>query len=216
LLTKYQSANYAQTYRAFVEDIRKRVAAHNVAGGEKFVREVALSLGKLMYYKDEYEVARLFTDPKFMERLREQFAGDFKISFNLASDMLLPARDAAGHPKKRNLGPWILTAFKWLAPFKFLRGTPFDPIGYLPERKLERRLIIEYRDLINRIVDKLDQTNFETGVEIANAAIDIGGYGHVKEASVKRYETRLKSLLDTFDNPQGANVAPRELRVRQL
>ncbi|MFT3930640.1 MAG: indolepyruvate ferredoxin oxidoreductase family protein [Spongiibacteraceae bacterium] len=216
LLTKFQNANYAENYRAFVEDVRKRVAAKNIAGGEKFVREVALSLGKLMYYKDEYEVARLYTDPKFMERLREQFAGDFKISFNLASDMLLPARDDAGHPKKRNLGPWVLTLFKWLAPLKVLRGTPFDLIGYLPERKLERKLIVEYRDLINRIVDKLDSTNFETGVEIANAAIEIGGYGHVKQASVKRYETRLKTLLDTFDSPKGANAAPQELRVQNL
>ena len=216
LLTKFQDANYADTYRAFVDDVRKRVAGKKLVDGEKFVREVALSLGKLMYYKDEYEVARLYTDPKFMERLREQFAGDFKISFNLASDMLLPARDADGHPKKRNLGPWILTAFKLLAPLKFLRGTPFDPIGYLPERKLERRLIGEYRDLINRIVDKLDQANFETGVAIANAAFDIGGYGHVKAASIKRYETQLQALLDAFDNPKGANAAPRELRVQHL
>ncbi|HET8711572.1 MAG TPA: DUF6537 domain-containing protein, partial [Spongiibacteraceae bacterium] len=221
LLTKFQDARYAETYRVFVDDVRKRVAAlsvvkNGIADGDKFVREVALSLGKLMYYKDEYEVARLYTDPKFMERLREQFAGDFKISFNLASDMLLPARDADGHPKKRNLGPWILTVFKLLAPLKVLRGTPFDPIGYLPERKLERRLIGEYRDLINRITDKLDPANFATGVDIASAAADIGGYGHVKAASIERYQTRLKSLLDAFDNPKGANDAPRELRVQQI
>ena len=81
---------------------------------------------------------------------------------------------------------------------------------------MERRLIGEYRELIDRIVDKLEPTNFDTAVDIANAAFEIGGYGPVKEASVERYETQLKSLLDAFDNPKGANAAPRELRVQQL
>lgn len=217
LLTNFQDARYADTYRAFVEDVRQRVGARNLKDGERFVREVALTLGKLMYYKDEYEVARLYTDPKFMQRLREQFSGDFKLSFNLASQMLLTGRDASGRPKKRAIPAWFgMMAFKVLRPLKVLRGTPFDPLGYLAERRMERRLIGEYRDLINRIVAKLDRANFETGVEIASAAQDIGGYGPVKDAAVERYELRLKALLDTFENPPQADVAPLELKVKQL
>ena len=198
LLTAYQDARYADRYRDFVNDITTRVAARKLDGGERFAREVALTLAKLMTYKDEYEVARLYTDPTFMQRLREQFSGDFSMTFNLAPPML-PGRDSSGRPKKRAFGPWMMSAFRLLAPMKFLRGTPFDPFGYFPERRMERRLIDEYRALVCRIVERLDQDNLERGIELASAATDVGGYGPVKEASVERYEARLKTLLETFE-----------------
>ncbi len=198
LLTAYQDARYADRYRDFVNDITTRVAARKLDGGERFAREVALTLAKLMTYKDEYEVARLYTDPTFMQRLREQFSGDFSMTFNLAPPML-PGRDSSGRPKKRAFGPWMMSAFRLLAPMKFLRGTPFDPFGYFPERRMERRLIDEYRALVWRIVERLDQGNLERGIELASAATDVGGYGPVKDVSVERYEARLKTLLETFE-----------------
>ena len=201
-LTKYQNAAYAGRYTDFVADIANRVAARNLAGGELFVREVALSLAKLMAYKDEYEVARLFSADSFRQMLAQQFEGDYKISFNLASDLLMSGTDpATGRPKKRQFGAWMLYGFRLLQKFKVLRGTAFDPIGYLPERKMERRLIDEYRALILGIVDRLSPQTLETGIEIAAAAGEIRGYGPVKLSSVEDYRARLATLLAAFESP---------------
>jgi indolepyruvate ferredoxin oxidoreductase len=206
LLSAYQNAAYAERYRGFVDGIRTRIAARGIAGGERFVREVALTLARLMAYKDEYEVARLYADPKFMARLREQFAGDFTLRFNLAPPML-PGRDASGRPKKRSFGAWMLPAFRVLAKLKGLRGTPFDPFGYFAERRLERRLIGEYRALIESRVDRLDATTLPIGIELARAAGEIGGYGLVKDAAVAQYRVRLETLLADFEK---ATAQPRE------
>jgi indolepyruvate ferredoxin oxidoreductase len=137
LLTAYQDASYAERYRNFVSDVRTRVALRQLQRGESFVREVALTLARLMAYKDEYEVARLYTDPKFMQRMREQFSGDFKMTFHLAPPML-PGHDASGRPKKRAFGAWVMSMFKVLAWLKPLRGTSFDLFGYTAERRMER------------------------------------------------------------------------------
>ncbi len=205
LLTDYQDAAYAERYRAFVEDIRRRVAA--VPGSDAFVRQVALTLGRLMQYKDEYEVARLYTDPKFMERMREQFTGDFKFSFNLASSALFTGKDSDGRPKKRQLGSWMMWAFRLLAPMKVLRGTPFDILGYTAERRMERRLIREYQELIPGIADRLNAGNLIAGTELARAAIDIAGYGPVKEGNAKAYEAKLPALKEAFDKATSAPQA---------
>ncbi len=198
LLTDYQDATYARQYSEFVNTIRERVSAKNIEGGEAFVRQVALSLGKLMAYKDEYEVARLYSSEQFLKRIREQFDGDFRMTFNLAPPVL-PGLDAAtGRPKKREFGPWVLGVFKVLAKLKSLRGTPFDPFGYFAERRMERRLITEYRELIDSIVDRLDESNLPVGLQIAMAARDVAGYGPVKSASVEAYRSTLPDLLKEF------------------
>jgi len=215
LLREYQDTDYANRYAGFIQAIRKRVSALALDGGETFVREVALSLARLMAYKDEYEVARLYTTPTFMQRVNEQFDGDFSLRFHLAPP-ILPGKDASGRPKKRSFGPWILTAFKWLARLKTLRGTRFDPFGYFQERRMERRLIDDYRTLIDGITDRLDQHNLATAVELARAAADIGGYGPVKTASVERYESRRRELLAEFENPRSAASGSGVLAVRAL
>jgi indolepyruvate ferredoxin oxidoreductase len=206
LLRAYQNPAYAERYRTFVDGIRTRIAARGIAGGERFVRDVALTLARLMAYKDEYEVARLYADPKFMQRLREQFAGDFTLRFNLAPPML-PGRDASGRPKKRSFGAWMLPAFRLLARFKFLRGTAFDPFGHFAERRLERRLIGEYRELIDGVVERLDAATLPAGIELARAAGEIGGYGPVKEAAVAQYRARLETLRADFEK---AAAQPRD------
>ena len=215
LLAAYQNAAYAARYKDFVQDIHRQVSARGLEDGERFVREVALTLARLMAYKDEYEVARLYTDPVFMQRMREQFSGDFRISFNLAPPMLR-GTDACGRPKKRSFGPWIMTAFRLLKSMTVLRGSPLDPFGYSAERRLERRLIQDYRALIESIVSRLDQVNLAAAVELARAASDIGGYGPVKEASVQRYESLLEKLLENFAAPSPQQAIPALLDVREL
>jgi indolepyruvate ferredoxin oxidoreductase len=152
-----------------------------------------------MAYKDEYEVARLYTDPKFMQRLRDQFDGDFKLTFHLAPP-LFPGHDAGGRPKKRRFGIGMLSLFRLLAALKGLRGTVFDPFGHTAERRSERRLIQDYRALIDRIVGELDPSNLPAAVELAAAAARIAGYGPVKDAALKVYEERLPSLLQAFES----------------
>ena len=216
LLTNHQNAAYAQRYRHFVEAIRTRVAALNLEGGDTFVREVALTLARLMAYKDEYEVARLYAEPRFMERLREQFDGDFSLSFHLAPPML-PGKDASGRPRKRQFGAWMMPAFKGLARLKGLRGTPFDPFGYTAERRSERRLIQDYRELIDSISGKISPDNLSIAIELARAAADIAGYGPVKHAAMEGYYDALPGLLERFENPPtDSHDAPVKLKVRQL
>ncbi len=215
LLTQYQNEKYACEYSDVVASVRQRANARKVPNSDKFVRQVALTLAKLMAYKDEYEVARLYTSPTFWERLNNQFTGDLKLSFHLAPP-LLPGKDASGRPKKRTFGPWVISAFKLLAKMKPLRGTVLDAFGYTAERRMERALIGEYRGLIDGIVDRLDQSNLTEAIALAGAAADIGGYGPVKEASVEEYRKQLPGLVKAFENP-GVQIAdPQLLPVQQV
>jgi indolepyruvate ferredoxin oxidoreductase len=159
-----------------------------------------------MAYKDEYEVARLYTDPVFLQRVREQFSGDFQMRFHLAPP-LLPGSDPDGRPKKRTFGRGTLTLFRFLASLKGIRGSAVDPFGYSAERRMERRLITDYRTLITRIVERIDTSNLSVAVELAGAAAQIVGYGPVKIASVKSYESRLRALLETFETSSSQSRA---------
>ncbi|MBL4826225.1 MAG: indolepyruvate ferredoxin oxidoreductase family protein [Spongiibacteraceae bacterium] len=214
LLSNYQNAAYANRYGAFINDIRQRASA-KLDDSDEFVRQVALTLSRLMTYKDEYEVARLYTDDQFMRRIREQFSGKFKISLNLAPPML-PGRDPSGRPKKYEFGSWMISVFKVLKRFKGLRGTAFDPFGYFPERRLERRLIKDYRELINKIVDQLDQANLNAAITLASAASHIAGYGLVKDAAVKKYEMQLPNLIKAVENPDVPILEPQTLKIHEL
>ncbi len=112
--------------------------------GDALPRAVAINYAKLLAYKDEYEVARLYTDGRFEKQLRDQFEGEFKFNFNLAPPMLASGVDALGRPKKRAFGSWMMSVFRVLAKFRFLRGTPLDVFGHSADRKLERDLIAGY------------------------------------------------------------------------
>src|SRR6202035_5586156 len=124
LLTDYQNPKLAERYRNLVKQVRD--AAVNGGFGEALPRAVAINYAKLLAYKDEYEVARLYTDGKFEKQLRDQFDGDFRISFNLAPPILAGGKDALGRPRKRAFGSWMLPLFKILASLRGLRGTAFD------------------------------------------------------------------------------------------
>jgi indolepyruvate ferredoxin oxidoreductase len=191
-LTGYQNAAYAAQYADLIDKVRAAESARNL--GTKLSMAVAKSLFKLMAYKDEYEVARLYTDGRFVEQLATQFEGKFSVKFNLAPP-LFAKKDAKGHLVKAEFGSWMWSAFKLLAKLKGLRGGAFDVFGYTAERKMERALINEYRGMIDGVLRSLDASNHAAAVELASLPEQIRGFGHVKEKAVAEYRARKEELL---------------------
>jgi indolepyruvate ferredoxin oxidoreductase len=200
-LTGYQDANYAATYEDLVQQVRSKETLLGL--GNKLSTAVAKSLFKLMSYKDEYEVARLYTDGRFVEQLKSQFEGDFSLKFNLAPP-LFAKKDAKGHLVKAEYGSWMWKAFTLLARFKGLRGGTFDIFGYTEERKMERALITEYRAVVAELLAGLSAQNHEQAVAIANLPEKIRGFGHVKEKAVAEYQLDRAKLMAGFKT--GAQV----------
>ncbi|CAN7328779.1 indolepyruvate ferredoxin oxidoreductase family protein [Phenylobacterium sp. LjRoot219] len=210
-LAGYQDEAYAQTYLGFMRELEGKVRGRGVREPEPFLMEAANQLARLMAYKDEYEVARLYSAPEFRKGLQEQFAGDFKLSLNLGSPLLAFGRKDAktGRPKKVELGAWILPLFGVLQRLKRLRGTPFDLFGYAAERRMERRLIGEYRELISGVADQLTDANLPVATKLAGAASSIAGYGPVKDAGVETWRTAVAGLrveLEASAEPVQAKV----------
>jgi indolepyruvate ferredoxin oxidoreductase len=175
-LTAYQNAAYAKEYADFLDKVRAAEQA-KLPGCSALTQAVAWSLAKLMTYKDEYEGARLYTNGDFTRRLKQQFGGDYKLAFNLSPPILNPKDKVTGKLRKIAFGPWMFSAFKVLARFKGLRGTAFDPFGYTTERKRERQLITDYRQLIEGLLPVLTAENHALTVRIAALADTIRGYG---------------------------------------
>ncbi|MFD2237656.1 indolepyruvate ferredoxin oxidoreductase family protein, partial [Aureimonas populi] len=196
-LTAYQDAAYAARYAALVETARRAEDALPEPRG--FALAVAASAFRLMAYKDEYEVARLHRDPSFKAGLAAQFEGDFKIRHLLAPPMIARIDPRTGHPAKIAFGPWVRPVFGLLARLKWLRGTRFDPFGRTPERRMERRLIEDYASLVERLSAGLSASNLKSAVELAALPGMVRGFGHVKAASVARYEARRGQLMARLD-----------------
>jgi indolepyruvate ferredoxin oxidoreductase len=192
-LTAYQNTAYANRYLDFVNQVR--VAESKLGRGEDLTAAVARYFYKLMAYKDEYEVARLYTNGAFAKKMAALFEGDFKLKFHMAPP-LLAKRDVNGHLVKQEFGPWTMTAFRLLAKLKFLRGTALDIFGHTSERKHERELIDRYRNTIAALLPKLGRDNLANAVAVASVPEEIRGYGHVKErhmVAAKQTEQRLLS-----------------------
>jgi indolepyruvate ferredoxin oxidoreductase len=206
LLTDYQNEKLAARYRALVTQVRD--AALNGGFGEELPRAVAINYAKLLAYKDEYEVARLFTNGSFEKQLRDQFDGDFKIKFNLAPPLLGGAKDAQGRPLKRAFGPWMVPVFRLLARMRVLRGTALDIFGHSADRRLERDLIAGYEKDVAHVLTVLSPLNLETAVEILSLPDRIRGYGPVKEKSVQDAKARYAQLAKDLINPP---PAPRQI-----
>ncbi len=199
-LTAYQDAAYARRYEGLVRRVVDAETAR--AKGQSGIAEaVARYYFKLLAYKDEYEVARLYADPAFLKTLRVQFEGDWRLEFHLAPPVTAERDVTTGHLKKRGFGPWMMTAFRLLAKFKFLRGTAFDPFGRTEERRIERRLITEYEMLVDEVIRTLDPANHALAVDLASLPEQIRGFGHVKAAHLQRVEQRKKALLACYRNP---------------
>jgi indolepyruvate ferredoxin oxidoreductase len=200
-LTAYQNAAYAKRYSDQVARVR---AAEAPLATDKLTRAVAVNLYKLMAYKDEYEVARLYADGRFAAYRQETFKGG-KAKVWLAPPLLAP-KDAEGRPKKIAFSGWMLDAgFPMLARLKGLRGTPLDLFGYTAERRMERGLIADYEAGLARLVEGLTSERLDAAVKIAAIPQQIRGYGHVKDASVASAKAEAAALWSEW-----ANAAARE------
>ncbi|MBR1246267.1 indolepyruvate ferredoxin oxidoreductase family protein [Bradyrhizobium sp. AUGA SZCCT0169] len=206
LLTEYQDAKLAARYQALVKKVRD--AAVDGGYDEALPRAVAINYAKLLAYKDEYEVARLYTDGRFEKQLRDQFEGDFKFSFNLAPPILGGGVDALGRPKKRAFGAWMMPVFRTLAKMKGLRGTAFDIFGYSADRKMERDLISGYEKDVATVLGLLSPLTLDIAVEILSLPDRIRGYGPVKEKAVHDAKARYTQLAADLVNPP---PAPRQI-----
>ena len=206
LLTEYQDAKLAARYQGLVKQVRD--AATSGGYGDALPRAVAINYAKLLAYKDEYEVARLYTDGRFEKQLRDQFEGDFKFSFNLAAPLLAGKPDAMGRPGKRNFGAWMFQVFRTLAKLKGLRGTALDVFGYSADRKLERDLIVAYEKDVATALGLLSPVTLDTAVEILSLPDRIRGYGPVKEKAVQEAKARHTQLAADLVNPP---PAPRQI-----
>nr|WP_225588948.1 indolepyruvate ferredoxin oxidoreductase family protein [Achromobacter sp. ACM03] len=206
----YQDEAYAARFLDAVAAVRAREAA--LADPQRFevTQAVARNLAKLMTYKDEYEVARLYVDPAFKARLREQFEGepgrDYQLRYHLAPPALA-RRDARGRLQKRAYGSWMGLAFRALAPMKRWRGTWLDVFGKTAERRMERQLAADYLALAEEFSRTLDAANRATALELAALPDTIRGYGHVKEQNVERARAREAGLWEQYRAPARETLA---------
>ena len=195
-LTAYQDSRYATRYRQLVE--RAREAELSITGDPKSTRlgtTVARNLFKLMAYKDEYEVARLYCDPVFWRRLEDTFDGDYEVRFHLAPPFLARPDPGTGRIPKRPYGPWMRRVFSLLARMRHLRGTPWDMFGRSEERRVERALIMQYETDITELLEGLSFLRLPLAVEIASWPDGVRGFGPVKRYSCdKAQKTRRQAL----------------------
>lgn len=199
-LTAYQNATYARHYREFIAHVRL-VEGQRTPGQEAFSDSVARAYHKLLAYKDEYEVARLYTDGRFRRQIAEQFDGKFSLQFSLAPPLISERDGTSGYLKKRLYGPWMMSVYRLMAKFKFLRGGKFDLFGYSPERRAERAQIGAYEAVVRELLGSLTRDNHPLAVEIARLPLQMRGFGHVKQANVKAATAREAELLDYWRNP---------------
>ena len=195
-LVQYQGPRLARRYRARVEAAR--------AVDPELAEAVAKGYHKLLSYKDEYEVARLHSQT-LKAAVDAQFIGVRRMRFHLAPP-LLGGTGADGRPRKRSFGPWMLGAFGLLRRLRFLRGTPFDPFGYGSDRRMERRLIVEYERDIDRVIAGFDAGTREAAVELAALPLEIRGFGPVKEAAAARAAARREALLEVLTSGKRASL----------
>ena len=195
-LVAYQDTAYADTYLALVQ--RTQAIESERQLGKKLTTAIAKNAFKLMAYKDEYEVARLYSHPDFMAKIKQQFDGDVTLTFHLAPP-LFAKKDSQGHLVKQQFGPWMMRAFGWLANMKHLRGGMWDVFGRTAERRMERELRDDYMRTMGELNSTLNVDNHATLVELATLPEHVRGFGHVKEKSVQTYQEKRLELLKNLD-----------------
>ncbi len=197
-LTDYQDSAYARRYRTLVERVKNAEAAKTPGCGG-LADAVARHLFKLMAYKDEYEVARLWSDGAFLKQLKNEVGGEnLRLEFHLAPPLFARRDPATGLPRKTSFGPWMMRAFGILAKLKGLRGTAFDPFGYTKERRTERRLVADYEALLEEILARLAPENHAVAVGLAAIPEKIRGFGHVKARTLAAAKADEAALLERF------------------
>jgi indolepyruvate ferredoxin oxidoreductase len=200
-LIAYQSKAYAQRYRRLLEQVRT-IERQKMPGRTELSEAVARYFYKLMAYKDEYEVARLYSDGRFEKRLKESFEDGYQLKLHLAPPLFSKKDPETGLPVKSAYGPWILSSMKLLAGLRRLRGTALDIFGYSAERRLERQLIADYETTLDELLTELTPDNYELAVAIAALPEKIRGYGYVKERHLQQAQAERTELLAAFRNPQ--------------
>lgn len=198
-LTSYQDDKLANKYRSLISTVE--AAEEKLGPNRELTNAVARYYFKLLSYKDEYEVARLFTNGEFEQQIADTFEGDFKLAYHLAPPIFAGKKLSNGRPRKRQFGSWMMSAFKLLARMKGLRGTMFDPFGYSSERKMERGLIDDYENLITSLVGKLNSENHRFAVALARIPNEIRGFGPVKAKAIEKAEKMKADLLNQFEKP---------------
>ncbi|MFP6805875.1 MAG: indolepyruvate ferredoxin oxidoreductase family protein [Pseudomonadales bacterium] len=203
-LVEYQNQQYAERYENLVREVQSIEAKHK---SEKLSLAVARYYFKLLAYKDEYEVARLYSSETYAKSLRDQFQGDYKLVFHMAPPLIAPIDKHTGLPRKMTFGAWMLPVFRVLSKFSFLRGTAFDPFGFTADRKLERKLIMQYEEVVHKLMeqnqnDTLQHSSIELMVKILSLPEKIRGFGYIKERNAALVEVECKQLLSNLNDPQ--------------
>jgi indolepyruvate ferredoxin oxidoreductase len=198
-LERYQNRRWADRYR---DDVNRVRAVERALGHEHLLltRVVAQQLYRFMAYKDEYEVARLFAETDFMKEVNDTFEGDFKVHFHLAPPILNTGTDARGRPRKRRFGPWMFRVFKVLARMRGLRGSVFDPFRYSADRRLDRALLADYQQLVERIARELNAGNYDTFLQLAELPSEVRGFGPVREQAAEAIQAKRQQLLKDLES----------------
>jgi len=195
-LADYQDERYAARYRALVDKVQRR--EKDVANSSKLAEAVARYYAKLLAYKDEYEVARLYTDGDFRRKIEGMFEGDYRMVFHLAPPLLARKDPVTGEPRKMRFGPWTMGLFRILSKLRFMRGTAFDVFGYSEERRTERALIREYEETVERLLAGLTPQNHALAVQIASIPEEIRGFGHIKARNLAPARQKRDELLAQY------------------
>jgi len=195
-LTSYQNAAYAEKYRALILKVKK--LEQEKTNSTKLTEAVARYYAKLLAYKDEYEVARLYSDGAFRKKIEGMFEGDYKMVFHLAPPLLAKPDPITGEPAKMTFGPWVMGLFGILSKLKGIRGTALDIFGRTEERRMERALITEYEQTVETLLAGLTRDNHALAVEIASLPETIRGYGHIKAKSVTAARAKRDEMLARY------------------
>ena len=205
-LTDYQDTVYARRYQSLVDMVRK-AEQEKTPGLNGLAEAVVENFFRLMAYKDEYEVARLYSDGRFMEQVNQQFEGEFQIRLHLAPPLIAKRHSETGHLQKREFGPWVLKLMPLLARMKGLRGGFWDIFGKTAERRTERQLIIDYESTLAEILGSLDHENHAMAVNIAEVPNRIRGFGHVKERALAQAKKAEAEMLELYRAPSQRTTA---------
>lgn len=197
-LSAYQNVALADRYEARVRQFQAHLVTIQVDDAGLLVA-LAQNYFKLLAYKDEYEVARLYTDGAFRQSVAAQFEGNYKLQFHLAPPLLAPRDKHTGLPRKLTFGGWMMPVFSLLARLRWLRGTALDPFGYTADRQLERQLISDYENLLDECLVHLQSDNLETIKALLALPEQIRGFGHVKQQHVDRANASKQALLAKLD-----------------
>ena len=196
-LTNYQNKTYARSYLETIEKIEISLEKKGL-DKDNLLEAVARSLFKLMAYKDEYEVARAYTDVSYRRKLDAQFDGNYKIKFYFSPPLFAKRDPITGQALKKEYSSSIIWLLKILASLKIFRGSILDPFGYLPERRKERQLILNYQTLINEVIGNLSPESYDLAIELLKLPMQIRGFGHVKDKAIRKFELEERNILEKF------------------